>query len=325
MLKKIDYRILLELDKDARQSYSQIAESIGTSKQVIAYHINTLAQEGYIRKFLTIFDLSKLGFILHKVYLRLIRISIEEELQLVDFLKKHKNVAWLVRTEGIYDLAFALHTIDILELNALLLDMENKYGRVISEKIVNRVLTGEFFPRDYLLEKETTTADHKAIIFQTTDAQKPLDGIDWKIIAALARDGRKTVVDMAKRISLTADAISKRIRRLEKEKVIRNYILVVDDAKLNQLHYKILLKITNFNETIEKKLLQFCRQHPNITFYNRNIGFWDIEMDMEVKKAEDFREIMRTIKTAFADNIKEYFSLMIYDIQKFDFVPMYEF
>ncbi len=325
MLKKLDYKVLFELDNNARQSYGEIAKKIKTSKQVVSYHLNGLIKDNYIKKFLTIFDLSKLGLILHKIYFRLINVNEEKELEILRFLKEHKNVAWLVRTEGIYDLAFALHTKDVIELNKVLLEIENKYGDFISEKVVNRVITGEFFHRDYLTN-EKTSSFRKGVVFQTQEEKKKLDEIDWKIIAALSRNSRVNVVDIAKKTPISADAIGKRIKNLEKIGVIKNYIVVLNDSKLNQLHYKVLLKITHFNENLERKLLEFCRQHRNITFYNKNIGAWEIELDMEVNKSEDFREIMREIKwKGFAKYIKEYFSLIVYDVLKFDFAPMIDF
>ena len=220
MLKKVDYKIIFELDNNARQSYGKIAKNIKTSKQVVGYHLNSLIKEGIIKKFLTIFDLSKLGLILHKVYFRLVNVSEQKEKEILEFLKIHKNVAWLVRTEGIYDLAFALHTKDIIELNKVLLEIENKYGDFISEKVVNRVITGEFFHRDYLTN-EKISSFRKEIVFQTQEEKRKLDEIDWKIIAALSRDSRANVINISKNTPISADAIGKRIKNLEKSGTTR--------------------------------------------------------------------------------------------------------
>ena len=324
MLQKLDYKILFELDSNARQSYNEIAKRVGTSKQVVAYHTNNLLKEGYIKKFLTIIDLSKVGLILHKVYLRLARTSAEDEVVILNFLKNNSNVAWLVRTEGIYDLAFAVHTKDIIELNNMLLDFENRFGNFISEKIVNRVITGEFFHRDYLVAGKQS-GFRKNIIFESQEKPSLLDQIDWKILSALSRDARMSVVDISEIVPIGADAVGKRIKNLEKKGIIKNYIIVLDDSKLNQVHYKILLKISHFTEESERKFLDFCRKHKNVTFYNKNIGAWEVEFDLEVKNSEDFRDIMRILKKEFAEFIKEYFSLILYDILKFDFLPMHEF
>jgi len=323
MLNKIDYKILSELDSNARESYSEIARTIGTSKQVVSTHVEYLLKEGHIKKFLTILDLSKMGLTLHKVYLRLLRASEKDELEIISFLKEHKNVTWLVRTEGIYDIAIAFHTLSINELNEILLELENKFGKFISEKVVNRVITGEFFHRDYLSDEKTTS--RKKTIFQTYSVPFKFDDTDLKILAGLARDSRKSAVDISEKLKIGPDAVGKRIKILEKEGIIQNYILVLDSEKMEMLHYKVLMRVGNFTQEIEKKLLDFCKKNKNITFYNKGIGSWEIEIDLEVKNSVEFRSIMRDLKQKFADSIKEYFSLMVYEIAKFDFLPMHKF
>jgi len=321
MLNKLDYKILFELDDNARQSLSKIAEKIGTSKQVVNNHVASLIEEGFVKKFLTILDLSKVDLILHKVYLRLIRSSAKDEERIIDFLNNHKNVAWLVRTEGIYDLALAFHTKGINELNKVLLELENKFGKQISEKVINRIITGEFFHRDYLVENKKS-GFRKNVIFQTQEKPVQLDETDLKILAGLCRDSRASIVEISKKVKISADAVGKRIKSLEKLGILKSYIIVLNTEKLGILHYKVLLKVGNFNEKLEKEFLEFCRAHKNITFYNKGIGSWEIELDLEVGNSEEFREIMRLLKQRFADSIKEYFSLVIYDIKKFDFLPM---
>jgi DNA-binding Lrp family transcriptional regulator len=321
MLNKLDYKILFELDDNARQSISQISKKVGTSKQVANNHVTNLLKKGFIKKFLTILGLSKVGLALDKVYLRLIRTSLEDEKRILKFLKNHKNVAWLVRTEGVYDLAFALHTKNVEELNNIIYELEDKFGKFISEKIVNRIITGEFLHRDYLIENKKSEL-RKNIIFESQEEKVKLDEIDIKILSSLCNDSRVSSIQISKKVKISADAVSKRIKRLEKSNVIRNYILVLDNEKLNLLHYKVLLKIGNFDQKKEKEFLDFCKAHKNITFYNKSIGSWEIEIDLEVEKSKDFREVMRALKQKFADSTKEYFSLIIYDIQKFNFLPM---
>jgi Lrp/AsnC family transcriptional regulator, leucine-responsive regulatory protein len=59
-----------------------------------------------------------------------------------------------------------------------------------------------------------------------------LDNIDGRIIAALQRDGRRTVVELAEEIGLSPTPCARRIRLLEKAGVIRGYAAVVDPARL---------------------------------------------------------------------------------------------
>lgn len=327
MLSKIDYKILFELDYNSRQSLNEIAKNIGTSKQVVGNHLKKMLRDGYIKKFLTILDLSRLGLTLHKLYIRLTRTSVKNEEEIIDFLKNHKNVVWLARTEGIYDIAIALHSSHINELNNFMREFENNFGRFISERIINRIITGEFIHRDYLsdelTEKYKKEADKRTVVFQTNKEVFKLDDVDKKILSALCVDARASAVDISKNVKISADAIGKRIKNLEKNGVIKNYITVLDTEKMKKIHYKVLIRIYNMDHNKEKAMKDFCKNNKYIIFYNRGIGSWEVEIDMDVDRSEEFRNSMRTIKLKFADSIKDYFSLIIYDVVKFNFFPMY--
>jgi Lrp/AsnC family leucine-responsive transcriptional regulator len=61
-----------------------------------------------------------------------------------------------------------------------------------------------------------------------------LDEIDRQILELLRRDARRTVADIARRVSLSAAPVKRRIDRLEAIGVITGYTVVVDDAKLGR-------------------------------------------------------------------------------------------
>ena len=70
-----DLKILIELDKNARQSNNQIGKKVRLSKEVVKYRIDNLIERGVILRFHTIINYFKLGFVKFKLYLRLININ----------------------------------------------------------------------------------------------------------------------------------------------------------------------------------------------------------------------------------------------------------
>ena len=66
-----DRKILYELDINSRQSNSEIAKKTGLSKQVVGLRIKKLVETGVVSSFYTVIDISKLGFTIHKNFLRL--------------------------------------------------------------------------------------------------------------------------------------------------------------------------------------------------------------------------------------------------------------
>lgn len=61
---------------------------------------------------------------------------------------------------------------------------------------------------------------------------KGLDEFNWKIIQELQMNARITIVEIGKRIGLSAPAVTERIKKLEEEGYIKGYRTIVDYDKL---------------------------------------------------------------------------------------------
>ncbi len=61
-----------------------------------------------------------------------------------------------------------------------------------------------------------------------------LDATDLEIIELLRQDARRTLADVAERVSLSAPAVKRRVDRLERERVITGYTVQVDHALLGR-------------------------------------------------------------------------------------------
>ena len=61
-----------------------------------------------------------------------------------------------------------------------------------------------------------------------------LDATDLEIIELLRRDARRTLADVAERVSLSAPAVKRRVDRLESDGVITGYTVLVDHSRLGQ-------------------------------------------------------------------------------------------
>ncbi len=61
-----------------------------------------------------------------------------------------------------------------------------------------------------------------------------LDETDLEIIELLREDARRTLADVAERVSLSAPAVKRRVDRLERERVITGYTVQVNHALLGR-------------------------------------------------------------------------------------------
>jgi len=320
-----DRKILYELDVNSRQTNSEIAKKVGLSKQVVGFRIKRLEKEGIISFFYTVIGISKLGYTVHKAFLRLQNLDRKKEAELIDYLKNSPDVVWLAVCDGRYDLAFGMRAKDVEQLDRKLKELNAKFGQYISERQIATILRGEYFVRDYLISKKEPSEyrqnAYRQSFFGAIPAIAKIDETDWKILVELGKNSRVPAVEIARKTGISADAVSSRIRKLEKSGVIRHYNFVPNEAKYPYLHYKVLVGLRNLSEGREKSLLEYCRINPNIIFTVKALGPWEFEIDMEVENAEKFRQIMMDIKTQFNDILKDYSALLIYQVHKYNFCP----
>lgn len=71
------------------------------------------------------------------------------------------------------------------------------------------------------------------------------DSLDKKILELLQENGRMTVKEIAKTISLTAPAVSERIKKLEKDGLIEGYTAIINPEKVGKtIHALISVSVT---------------------------------------------------------------------------------
>ena len=83
MLDELDNKILYEIGKNARLSYSQISKEIKSKKPVVAYHIQNLEKKGIIWKYVPVISLTRLGIFAHKIYFRFHGLGREKKKDLI--------------------------------------------------------------------------------------------------------------------------------------------------------------------------------------------------------------------------------------------------
>jgi Lrp/AsnC family leucine-responsive transcriptional regulator len=102
-------------------------------------------------------------------------------------------------------------------------------------------------------------------------AQRPpaLDRIDVRILAALQRDGRSTIQDLAHRIGLSPRATLERVRRLEGSGIIAGYQAVIELSRLSR-------PVNVFAEIILEKHAQGGRFEKRIAAIDDVVECWEV-------------------------------------------------
>lgn len=316
---KNDQKILYELDKNARSSYSQIAKATSISQETVRYRVNSLIKEKIIQKFLTILNTTKLGNSYYQIMLKLQNIDEERKNKIMEFLDKNSKVAWIGNLEGNYDIAFILYVKNQIELQSLIEELYSKFMKYIMRKTISVNLYAEFFTRDYLVNKERLIAIGAS--YKSYEKSISLNKIDSQICSYLGENARITSVELAEKIGISPDAILQRIKKLRKEEIILGYNIVLNQDKMHQLHYKILLHLNNLSKEKEQKLLSFSRVNNRVIAIIKTLAEWDYEIDLEVEDVNQVKKFTMDLTNHFSEIIRDYNLIRVVNMPKYTFYP----
>jgi Lrp/AsnC family leucine-responsive transcriptional regulator len=313
-------KILYELDVNARIPTTQLAKKVKLSQPATHYRLNNLIKKSIIKFFLTNIDYGFFGYFPYRFLVRLQNITEAKEKELIDYLKKHEFVPFLASCTGRYDLMFCIMAKNMSELKKTINEIKNKYGEFFSEQQIATLITGEFYARDYLISKERTSFSEKEFGEQTT--RPKLDKKDLMILKEISNNCRISSSELSEKIKLSLDAVRYRLKNLEKNKIINGYTIYLDNEILNQFRYKIMIQINGPNEEKENKILSFSKQFSNVVYSVKTFGIWDLEIDVEVDNPEKFNRILREIKNNNSNLIKEYHTIQLTNVHKYNHFPM---
>ena len=302
----LDRKILYELDINARQPITILAKKIKKSRNVIEYRIKRLQERGVIRNFVTLLDAGKLGLMVWNVYLEFQNLTPKIEKEIVEYLKHNKKVWWIALPTGKWNLIYSIFVRNIKEFYSTVSDFNSKFGHYILNQSLAAHVEVEILSRGYFLNKPSIGVTW----YQKFEPIK-IDDIDKKILRELSTNARISSVDLANKFNITARVISYRIKELIKKKVITRFRLQLDVSKFGCGFYKVIVHLKNISNSNDRKLLQYCKQLGNIFHYEKKIGPWMLEFEMDVGSYEKVNELMKIMKENFSDYIKSYEIMLI--------------
>jgi len=312
-----DLKILDQLDINSRQSDTEISKKVRLSKQLVNYRIKKLVEKNIITSFFPQINIMKLGYYGYKFYLQLKSLPKEKEDELWNYLKDQNEILWIVSCSGRWDLIFAVIFIDLDQVNTFLIKFMNKYGELIVDKTITIFNKATLHHRKWLLNKKNDN------VFWTIGGEtkeEKADAIDKTILKILAKNARIPIVDIANKVKISSTSVIKRVRKMQKKGIICGFRISLNKEKLGINYCKAFIYYNSRKIEEENKLLEYCRNLPNILGVSQNIGSWDLELEFEVKQYNEFHKIMKEIKKNFPI-IRNFETAYIEQEEGFSFLP----
>jgi len=310
-----DKHLLYELDLNSSQSYTKLGKKIRLSPQAIEQRIKKLKRKGIIKYFLTLIAYQKLGYTFYSIYTTFHNTTPEKETEIINKLKKNPNIIVIWKCEGKYDLFIGPLAKDVFELNQILNNITNQFGDYFGNYDIVTHIGAKHYDRSYLFNKKRKIIPN--IITGGEEEQVKVDDIDKKILNYLIHNPRATFVGMTDKLGLSLDVIRYRYNKLQKNKVILGFSIIIDHEKIGNSHFRILFKLKNISEKILKEIYDFIGSLPNIKIATKCFGNYEFTLDIEVDNNKKLREIISKIRNRFSNIIYHYDILRIYSIEKF--------
>ncbi|RST70819.1 Lrp/AsnC family transcriptional regulator [Siminovitchia acidinfaciens] len=139
------------------------------------------------------------------------------------------------------------------------------------------------------------------------------DEIDRKLLNTLQKDATISNVELARRVNLSPPATHTRIKRLEREGVIEQYVTLLNKEKLGfDLICFIFLKATSHqkreNEQIQKAILEM----PEILECHSITGEYDYFIKAVIKNSKDLKNFV-AIKLSSLPGISGIYTSISYE------------
>lgn len=307
------------MEKNARLSYRQVAQKIGSKKEIVAYHFNQLLKDKIINKMMPVFSITKLGIYACKIYLKLHGIDKENEKKLYDFLISNKAVSWIARCTGKWDILIAIYCQDIVEFSLKKNQILSKFSRFIQDYDVTLIEDALVFSRDYLVGKSVDY--RKSLVFGGEKESVQIKDYDKEIIRLIRNDARFSITEISEKMGIDSRTVIARIRYLEKKEVLQGYTIFLNLQKVGYKLFKLCLYLSDYKIKDVDKLISYIKQNPNVIHIIKALGSWELEVEIEYDDIYKTYDYINELKTNFPEMIKRIDLAIIMEEVKWDMFP----
>lgn len=315
MLDLLDKKIIAELDRDGRQSFSQLAKKLRTSKNVISYRLNQLQKSGVVSGFYSVVDTSKLGYQNYRLYLKFRNATVARRKEIIDFLSEDLDTWWVASTTYPWDAATILLAKTPAEASAKVRGILQKFSSEISDYSLNSYIRLVHYPKDYLVGQKLMERRHPLVLGEGGAVE--ISDLERRILIALSYDARIGTVKLAEKLGATPAMVKYAIKKLLKIRVILGFRILVDYEKIGYEYYWIHIRASGDC----RRLANFANAFPNTVYFDETLGGSQVEFAIHMKKEDGIQPFIDTLMEEFGTLITDYDYFKVLKNHKVVYMP----
>jgi DNA-binding Lrp family transcriptional regulator len=296
-----DRKILYQLDLNSRQSLSQIGKKVGLHKNVVAYRIKRLQEKGIIKDFYTIINTPKLGYTMLRFYLNFQYVTPEIEKEIIDYFLKCKYVGTILKVEGSFDLLVFWYVKNLPDFYSFWEKTLDKYRDYFADQVFSLYSHEYIYRYSFLLDEKV---DRTLLETENGEKRVEIDDLDYQILKLISKNARIPTSELAKKLKVTTDTVSNRLKNLIKKGVILGFRIRLDFSKLGYQWYKIAIVLKDHKKS--QPILKYLENNPHFVCIDKTLGYVDLELEFILKNTDQIHQIMKDLATKFPGSIRNY-------------------
>ena len=326
-LTTVDFKFLVDLEKNCREPLSSLIKKTKLSKQLASYKLKNYIESGLILSFNAFIDYVRFGYLNFRVYFKINYLSEEKFRTLLKTLMEHDSIAGLIECGGKYDLIAIFAALSPSEFNKRLKELIAKNPAQLKNYVILTTVVTHYYSRTYFsqINKDALDLFRDNTGFDTIIGGDrsflTIDKKDNMILELLQSNARLSSVSLATKLKSDPKTVRLRIRALENRTIIKGFRPIFNVQKVGFIVNKILLKYHNLSVEKEQELMTFCKYNPNIVELIKIFGEWDLELTVETRTREEFQKVYISIREKFEDIIQDFESFPVFETHKKEFLP----
>ena len=149
-----------------------------------------------------------------------------------------------------------------------------------------------------------------------------LDKKDCIILGILQNNCRTSLTEIAKQVNLSIDSVTKRIKKMEENKIFHPRIQIRPRNFGFANIVDINIKLSDHSKEERDKFINYLQENSRIAEIFSISGQWDLSIVLVSKDAADLEEITSEIKEKFGKIINSWSESMTLTVYKFETYDM---
>ncbi|MEI6731862.1 MAG: Lrp/AsnC family transcriptional regulator [archaeon] len=319
---KNDRKILGLLCHNIRLPVSKIAKLLSMSRQSVEYRINVMKKENLITGSRALINVRQLGY---QPYHYFVNIPQESESQFVQRCNASDYVNALISYSGKWNYELSINSKSPGEANRefFLLTKDTKmvdyFPCILLETLRSEVLPKDI-PEKIPLIKNIKNDPSFSKYFNTETKKYIPDKKDLEILYILSQDANASLTAMGRKVHLTKDGVSYRIKKLIQAKYILEFRPVINFDTLNFSVQALLVRASGRSKEEDKKFKDYIKNDPSILWATELFGSWDYLVYVLTESQEEIHTFISEARKKFQHYIQSYEILYAYQEHKYSFM-----